>query len=472
MGPSNLKQKRTFVTRSALKDIFDKERALGGQHETTKKLRGVASTLPFRVNTRPQTTEDHLTVDTANILPSLTTEQAFEPGHESSPVRSTETVQHASTEDVATIDAESKKRNRGPTTGKGLRKYFDSFGKIKINMDPSIGRPVNAGQSAKLSSNIGIITRGVLPMPKTWKDVDEAIGLMPGFDHLQNHMDVNIDEPGVKRSLVESIKRNTRQSRYKLHQHFLQYATVEEAKNNKPDSCLDKHNWDELCDHFASDKYKIYGPRIVESSISSHSSSGSAFIQVEEIDVECAGEWDDQVSLIDHRSEANKNNRKKVRCKQSTGRKAFTVRSHEISKIPGEPCGRIDLYESTHCSRKGEWMSVEAKNNWVLMLKKREEYMELEIEKSGDEIVLEVLGHGTGYTKGLGYGPTPPSRQLQQSKAQVQELKTQVTELKEALSAQNADLSAQNATLSAKLFTQGEIINKLMAFCSNKGMKF
>ncbi|KAL6563057.1 hypothetical protein OROHE_005644 [Orobanche hederae] len=198
MGPSNLKQKRTFVTRSALKDLFDKERALGGQHETTKKLRGVASTLPSRVNTRPQTTEDHLTVDTANILPSLTTEQAFEPGHESSPVRSTETVQHASTEDVATIDVGSKKRSRGPTTGKGLRKYFDSFGKIKINVDPSIGRPVNAGQSAKLSSNIGIITRGVLPMPKTWKDVDEAIGLMPGFDHLQNHMDVNIDEPGVK----------------------------------------------------------------------------------------------------------------------------------------------------------------------------------------------------------------------------------------------------------------------------------
>ncbi|KAL6570235.1 hypothetical protein OROMI_014749 [Orobanche minor] len=126
------------------------------------------------------------------------------------------------------------------------------------------------------------------------------------------------------------------------------------------------------------------------------------------------------------------------------------------------------------------------------MLRKREECMEFGIEKSEDEIVLEVLGPGTGYTKGLGYGPTPPSRhnslynsssqykdelkgkeeELQQSKAQVQELKTQVTELKDALSTQNADLSAQNATLSAELFTQGEIINKLMAFCSNKGMKF
>ncbi|KAL6522294.1 hypothetical protein OROHE_016847 [Orobanche hederae] len=231
MGLSKLKQKRSFVTRSALKDLFDKERALGGQHETTQKLRGVASTLPSRVNTELQTTEDHLTVESANTLPSLTNEQAFEPGHESSPIQSTETIQHASTEDVATTSVGSEKRSRGLTTGKGLQKYFDSFGKIKINMDQSTGRPVNAGQSAKLSSNIGIITRGVLPIPKTWKDVDESIGLMPVLDHLLNHMDVNIDEPGVKRSLVESIKRNTQQSRYKLHQHFLQYAIVQKIIN-------------------------------------------------------------------------------------------------------------------------------------------------------------------------------------------------------------------------------------------------
>ncbi|KAL6536142.1 hypothetical protein OROHE_012986 [Orobanche hederae] len=118
--------------------------------------------------------------------------------------------------------------------------------------------------------------------------------------------------------------------------------------------------------------------------------------------------------------------------------------------------------------------------------------MELGTEKSEDEIVLEVLGHGAGNTKGLRYGPTPPSRrnlvynsssqykdelkdkeeELQLSKAQVQELKTQVIEMNEALSAQNADLSAQNATPSAELFTQDETINKLMAFCNNKGIKF
>ncbi|KAL6529155.1 hypothetical protein OROGR_014778 [Orobanche gracilis] len=44
---------------------------------------------------------------------------------------------------------------------------------------------------------------------------------------------------------------------------------------------------------------KIYGPRIVESSISSHSSSSSAFYPgVEEIVVACAGVCDDQAHLL------------------------------------------------------------------------------------------------------------------------------------------------------------------------------
>ncbi|KAL8546813.1 hypothetical protein ACS0TY_006506 [Phlomoides rotata] len=61
---------------------------------------------------------------------------------------------------------------------------------------------------------------------KKWKQVDEVIGLRPVFDHLQILMVVNTDELDLKRSLVERKKISTRQSRYKLHQHFLKYATL------------------------------------------------------------------------------------------------------------------------------------------------------------------------------------------------------------------------------------------------------
>ncbi|KAL8528918.1 hypothetical protein ACS0TY_006404 [Phlomoides rotata] len=79
---------------------------------------------------------------------------------------------------------------------------------MKINVDTSIERPINGEQSAKLASDIGIITRDVLPIPKKWKQV-EVIGLRPVFDHLQILMVVNTDELDLKRSLVERKKIST-----------------------------------------------------------------------------------------------------------------------------------------------------------------------------------------------------------------------------------------------------------------------
>ncbi|KAL8483947.1 hypothetical protein ACS0TY_026581 [Phlomoides rotata] len=230
---------------------------------------------------------------------------------------------------------------------------------MKINVDPTIGRHVNREQSAKLI-----------------------------------HMDVNIDESDMKQSLVERIKISTRQSRYKLHKHFLKYVNVQEAKNNKPSFCPDKDNWEGLCDYFASDEYK--------------------------------------------------------------------------SDVPGEPYDAIELYKVTHYSPEDGWISEESKKNWKMLIKNREEYIELEIEKTSDDIRLEVLGHGTGYVKGLCCDPKPLSKrnslydssnqykdelkdkeeELQQSKAQVQELQTQVTDLKNEMSAQGAIINKFKAFLS------------------------
>ena len=77
--------------------------------------------------------------------------------------------------------------------GKGIMKAFAASGnKMKIIMDPLIGRPIDGEGSAKLASQIGVITRDVLPVPKKWKDIwnkdineEEAEKfLKPGFDHL------------------------------------------------------------------------------------------------------------------------------------------------------------------------------------------------------------------------------------------------------------------------------------------------
>lgn len=121
------------------------------------------------------------------------------------------------------------------------------------------------------------------------------------------------------------------------------------------------------------------------------------------------------------------------------------------------------------------------------MKQKREEYIELGIEKSAEDIVLEVLGHGAGYTKGFGYGPKPPSRRnkldnfsnqlqeelndtkekLEESEAQVHELKTQVDVLNANMATQGENMAAQEAKMAA----QDAKIEKLMAFLIDKGMK-
>ena len=52
-----------------------------------------------------------------------------------------------------------------------MKAFAASGNKMKIIMDPLIGRPIDGEGSAKLASQIGVITRDVLPVPKKWKDI-------------------------------------------------------------------------------------------------------------------------------------------------------------------------------------------------------------------------------------------------------------------------------------------------------------
>lgn len=66
-----------------------------------------------------------------------------------------------------------------------MKAFQNSGKKMKINVDPSIGRPKDQVESAKFSSQIGVVTRDVLPIPKKWKEVDEEKGLEPSIDHIK-----------------------------------------------------------------------------------------------------------------------------------------------------------------------------------------------------------------------------------------------------------------------------------------------
>ncbi|CAA0830703.1 Unknown protein [Striga hermonthica] len=98
--------------------------------------------------------------------------------------------------------------------GKGIMKEFQACGKkMKVTVDPSIGRPKSRDESSKFSSQIGVVTRDVLLVPVRWKDVDEEKDLQPGIDHIKIHMDINLDDPTVKCCVIDRVQASSRQKR-------------------------------------------------------------------------------------------------------------------------------------------------------------------------------------------------------------------------------------------------------------------
>ncbi|KAL3615947.1 hypothetical protein CASFOL_040241 [Castilleja foliolosa] len=99
------------------------------------------------------------------------------------------------------------------------------------------------------------------------------------------------------------------------------------------------------------------------------------------------------------------------------------------------------------------------------MVEKKEKYYEEGIEKSGQEIVTEVLGHANGYIKGLGYGPKPPGKRNSQLHKELEETRA---ELEESRTDKEAYKSTVDA-LTDQLKEQAAQIAKLMAFMQAGG---
>ncbi|KAL3644333.1 hypothetical protein CASFOL_012265 [Castilleja foliolosa] len=330
------------------------------------------------------------------------------------PIRTTQTRQFAV--------SSASKRKCGPTMGRGPMKAGSDGKKIKIEVDPAIGRPKERLESAKFSSQVGVVARDVLPVVRKWKEIDVQNALDPCIDHMQIHLDVNMDKPGVRQCVIERLKNSSRQQRYRLHVHFKKFGNVREAKRNKPASVNDQQQWEILCDHFNSPEFQ-------------------------------------------HQSEANSNNRKKMQAKHVTGRTPFTIIQNEISLKNGD-CDMIELYKYTHANVKGKWSSALAKKNWEQMNELRDLYAAEGVEKSEQEIVAEVVGRGNGYIKGLGYGPKPPGKQsqlqqeLEETRVELGESKTEVATYKSKVDSMNEQLTQQAAQIA-----------KLMAYMKGSGSK-
>lgn len=56
-----------------------------------------------------------------------------------------------------------------PTRGLGLEKLIKGNNKMQIDISKGKGRPTSEVQLAKLSNEIGLISRQFIPMPTKWR---------------------------------------------------------------------------------------------------------------------------------------------------------------------------------------------------------------------------------------------------------------------------------------------------------------
>ena len=79
----------------------------------------------------------------------------------------------------------TKKNSEGKTQGCHLSKLVHAINKrFPIHIDLDQGSPLNNVKSAKLSNELGIITRTYLPCPRSIKKLDWNVHIKPAFDRL------------------------------------------------------------------------------------------------------------------------------------------------------------------------------------------------------------------------------------------------------------------------------------------------
>nr|XP_010906431.1 uncharacterized protein LOC105033363 [Elaeis guineensis] len=145
------------------------------------------------------------------------------------------------------------RKKRGCTRGVGLNKINNVLDKkMEINISTKEGRPTNAVQSVKLSNELGMIVRNILPVKPRWTKLTE-VEMQITFDKLKQKLDVKglrTDEE-VCASIKKLLSLKSKDQRYRLHMYYLNH-----GKDSKPSTVSMTERID-LCTYWS--KEKIHG---------------------------------------------------------------------------------------------------------------------------------------------------------------------------------------------------------------------
>uniref|UniRef100_A0A804LET2 Zinc finger GRF-type domain-containing protein n=1 Tax=Zea mays TaxID=4577 RepID=A0A804LET2_MAIZE len=143
-----------------------------------------------------------------------------------------------------------KKNVHKKTMGHGLEKMLNRGNQLAIHVAEGKKRPEVPLQAAKLASKTGVALRDNLPIYKSWKLYDNAVG------QEESRLDVDVKNEGPsKDACTDIIKRGVRQTRYNLkRKYFDESLTKEQLLAMQPPPKMKKEDWTGLVEYWCDPK--------------------------------------------------------------------------------------------------------------------------------------------------------------------------------------------------------------------------
>ncbi|RXI09445.1 hypothetical protein DVH24_034062 [Malus domestica] len=313
----------------------------------------------------------------------------------------------------APISEQKKKSSK--TRRKNSDKLQEQLGGLKmpITLTKLKGKPTGPNSSF-LVNDIGFVVRTYAPLNvKQWrnvekKDVDKMI------ERINSKYDIDMSLTHVSIYIKNALQRWFVDFRHKLKKHFDSFPTLEEAKQNKHEDVTSQEEWNFLCDHYASDQFKVH-------------------VYINELNCSChvcylSSSRHQIYFAMQERSNKNAINRSHLTYNHKGGSKSFRAHEEDIEAKTREQLSAIDYFEVVHKNTKNGW-DEGAKLKWEEMpsMKNETTLPEGTVTLTDDEIVLGVLAHKFGYFKEL----VTTKQELVETKQELGEAKQAIQELKE-----------------------------------------
>ncbi|MQM07050.1 hypothetical protein Taro_039882 [Colocasia esculenta] len=210
----------------------------------------------------------------------------------------------------------------------------------------------------------------------------------------------------IRKIIYEIAGRRYRDVWSTLYHHYQSYATDEDRLQNPPED-INANEWAWLVNYFGSKKFKAM-------------------------------------------SERNKVNRSKQVISHITVRRSFKQVSWAERNEGGEPPAH-ELWRLTHQKKDGSWGSEQSRQVYETVKDKLEELAsqpcDSSVASTPEEVLSLVVGQRSGYVRGRGCGPRPPSKSAVTTatiaglQAQVKDKDERISQMEELISKQKEEVA-------------------------------